>query len=388
MNAPARDRRHDPSERLDLGLAGVGSWEWDPHSGAFSLSPTCRRLLQLPHTHVAIADLSELIHPDDVPRLLSLAGDCLRGEAEVRTEFRVRDDGGWRWIEAAGRRLRRAAEPAGHVVGIAVDVTRRKHAEAERELWQGRTQEALARLEQTAHRTGDLLQVTGHDLRTPLNAVLGWCHILARQSDRSDLVRDVVEVIERNAWALARIIDGMAKRAHGLVEVPDAGGQQAAATAPTAEAPPLAAERLQGVRVLVVDDDRDNREWVRQILVQEGADVDAAATCAEGLDLYGRNRPDVIVSDIDLPDQDGYSLLRLLRAHGGGRSVPAVAVTALTRSADARAAFDAGFQAHMAKPVRPGELCAAIRRLASASAGGGRDQAGPDGAAAPARRTP
>ena len=377
---------------MDLGLARIGSWDWDPATRTLHTSATCRRLLHLPQSDVTAADVAAVVHPEDLPRLLSTAEDCLRGEAECRVEFRVRRDAGWDWVEAAGRRLRRAGEPVGHLVGILVDVTERRLAEGERELWQRRTGDALAELERTTHRMGRLLKTASHDLRTPLNAVLGWCHILGSEADRPEQVRHVVEVIERNAWALAHIVDGMAEQARTLGDAPGTlvhtPGPPAEAAGRPAEAPPLSSHQLAGLRVLLVDDDRDSREFVRHVLLRAGATVDDAATCAEGLELFARNRPDVVVSDIDLPDRDGYSLLRLLRAHGRGRSVPAVAVTALTRSADAEAALNAGFAAHLSKPVRPDDLCAAVGRVAATPTGAPHPQAAPEDMVPPGRRTP
>jgi CheY-like chemotaxis protein len=389
MDVPSADRRLDRAQRPDLGLARIGTWHWDPHTGALRTSATCRHLLDLPAGDVTAASVGALIHPDDLPRLLSVAGDCLHGGAACRAQFRVRRGAGWRWMEVAGRRLRRRDEATGHLAGILVDVTEGKQAEDDREFWRRRTREALAELDRTMRSTGDLLRGASHDLRTPLNAILGWCHILASQADRPDQVRHVVEVIDRNARALARIVDGMSVHAPGSVAASGGDSRSEPASTPRM-APPASPRQLAGVRVLVVDDDRDSREFVRRVLLHAGADVEDVATCAQGLAVFARNPPDVVVSDIDLPDDSGYRLVGLLRARSPGRTVQAVAVTALARPSDAKAALDAGFQAHLAKPVRPADLCAAIGRLAASAPGRAGTQAAPDDVVppGPGRLTP
>ena len=119
---------------------------------------------------------------------------------------------------------------------------------------------------------------------------------------------------------------------------------------------------LKGTRVLVVDDDPDIRELVRRILTDCDADVYLAATAADALPIVEQDRPDVLISDIGMPDADGYELLRRVRALGaelGGR-VPAIALTAFARSEDRTRALRAGFIAYVAKPVDPSELVATV----------------------------
>jgi CheY-like chemotaxis protein len=101
------------------------------------------------------------------------------------------------------------------------------------------------------------------------------------------------------------------------------------------------------------------------VLEQQGATVDAAASCSETLALLERSSPDVLVSDIGLPGADGYELIRTLRAReGAGTRLPAIALTAYARREDRRLALEAGFQAHVAKPVDPVELVNAVHEWA------------------------
>ncbi len=123
---------------------------------------------------------------------------------------------------------------------------------------------------------------------------------------------------------------------------------------------------LDGLRVLVVEDDDDTREVLTLGLSLYGADVVAVSSAADAMSQLEKTLPDVIVSDIGLPDEDGLALIRRVRtlppAHGG--RVPAVAVTAFTLSDDAEEATRAGFQRHFRKPVETQELFAAVAAVA------------------------
>jgi len=122
---------------------------------------------------------------------------------------------------------------------------------------------------------------------------------------------------------------------------------------------------LEGVAVLVVDDDRDNRELVKMVLTEHGARVSVAATAPEARSEIEREAPDVLVCDIGLPNEDGYELIRKVRSLAGtrGPTVPAVALTAYATPADHAKALAAGYQKHLAKPVEPSELLAAVAGL-------------------------
>jgi len=122
---------------------------------------------------------------------------------------------------------------------------------------------------------------------------------------------------------------------------------------------------LAGTKVLVVDDERDAREIVRRLLTGAGAEVIVVASAAEALEAIERFRPHVLVSDIGMPDQDGYELIRRVRMLGQGLGrTPAIALTAFARIEDRTRAMLAGFQMHIAKPVEPGELIVTVASLA------------------------
>jgi CheY-like chemotaxis protein len=126
------------------------------------------------------------------------------------------------------------------------------------------------------------------------------------------------------------------------------------------------ADRLDGLRVLVVDDEQDTREMLKAGLGQCGAEVTAAGSAAEALEALVAGAPDVLISDIGMPGEDGYELIRKVRTlpvEEGGK-VPAIALTAYARVEDRMQALRAGYQIHVPKPVELAELAAVVASLA------------------------
>jgi hypothetical protein len=123
--------------------------------------------------------------------------------------------------------------------------------------------------------------------------------------------------------------------------------------------------QLRGVKVLVVDDEADARALVSRLLSDCDAVVTTAASADDAVQRVLADRPDVVVSDIGMPGEDGYSLIRRIRSLGKeqGGDVPAVALTAYARAEDRIRAITAGFQHHVAKPVEPAELIAIVASL-------------------------
>jgi CheY-like chemotaxis protein len=150
-----------------------------------------------------------------------------------------------------------------------------------------------------------------------------------------------------------------------LDETETSGGEQRPSMFESVEAldepPPL-----RGVHVLVVDDDRDARELFTRALEQYDARVTAVASAAAALEALARWKPDVLVSDIAMPEESGYVLMqrirRLTREQGG--AIPALALTAYAGPDDAQLALSAGFHVHFAKPIQPGTLALAVGDLA------------------------
>ena len=124
-------------------------------------------------------------------------------------------------------------------------------------------------------------------------------------------------------------------------------------------------EELRNIRVLVVDDDFDTLEVMRVILESHGAQTTAATTAAEGFAALETFRPEVILSDIGLPGEDGYDFMRKVRALPAdqGGQTPAVAASAHVYTSDRERAFNAGFHAFLAKPIDARALVESVRSL-------------------------
>ena len=161
-----------------------------------------------------------------------------------------------------------------------------------------------------------------------------------------------------------------------VVEIPPLGQEKppspmARAAARLSDVAPPPPGALSGVRLLVVDDQADTREIVATILSEYGASVREASAAEAAIELLAAERFDALVSDIGMPGGDGYALLRKVRAMTEVDSVvglPAIALTAYTRAEDRLLAFEAGYDLHVAKPVDPARLVAAVMRLVRASA--------------------
>ena len=117
--------------------------------------------------------------------------------------------------------------------------------------------------------------------------------------------------------------------------------------------------------MLVVDDDADALSMVRELLETAGANVTTALSADEALALIQRHPPDLLLSDIGMPSVDGFELIRRVRQLPPAiRHVPAAALTAYAQPEDRSRALRSGFQAHLAKPIDPGELLTAVEILA------------------------
>ena len=175
------------------------------------------------------------------------------------------------------------------------------------------------------------------------------------------IVRNLVEL---HGGSVSAHSDGDARGSVFTVRLP-----AAPVTAQVAEPTPLpvvpvsaTAGALRGIRVLLVDDDAGTRDLFRTVMELAGAMVTSAASAAEALASFQRASYDVIVSDIEMPDVDGYSLVQqaLSVANGRGERFVAIAVTAYSRPEDEARSLAAGFQLHLSKPIDPGALVAAL----------------------------
>ncbi|TMQ25294.1 MAG: response regulator [Deltaproteobacteria bacterium] len=168
-------------------------------------------------------------------------------------------------------------------------------------------------------------------------------------------------LVEAHGGRVAADSAGIGRGATFTVTLP----AQSEAMAAEARSPELrepSARPLRGVRILVVDDDDDARELIAAVVAAAGAIVKTASGAAEAYDAVQEDPPHVLISDIGMPGEDGYSLMRRVRAlpPERGGDVPAIALTAYARAEDFQAAIQAGFQLHVAKPIRPHALVDAI----------------------------
>ena len=149
--------------------------------------------------------------------------------------------------------------------------------------------------------------------------------------------------------------------------LPGCGAQTEAAGPSTQRAAPTSMDptRLDGLRVLLVEDEADARDLLVMMLEQYGATVTAASSAAEALKAMEAATPDVLVSDIAMPVIDGYTLIRRIRSLESerGAPIPAVALTAYARGEDRQSALEAGYQVHVPKPVEPEDLASVLAKL-------------------------
>ncbi|MBO3461591.1 ATP-binding protein [Aetokthonos hydrillicola Thurmond2011] len=123
---------------------------------------------------------------------------------------------------------------------------------------------------------------------------------------------------------------------------------------------------LTGLQVLIVDDEADTREFISTTLMEHGANVTSADSVDAAIDSIAQSQPDVLISDLGMPDKDGYALIRRVKQLESktGTRIPTIALTAYARREDYQQALLAGFQLHMAKPVKPDQLIASVASLA------------------------
>jgi PAS domain S-box-containing protein len=187
----------------------------------------------------------------------------------------------------------------------------------------------------------------------------------------------VKHLIEQHGGTVRAESAGEGKGATFTIELPLAKQQPAppgrnarsAMILPTPATPEMTVLDLSGVNVLVVDDDRDARELMKRILSDCGASVRIAASARDAFALFKERAPDLLISDLGMPEVDGFELLDWVRHLGReeGSHVPAIALTAFARSEDRLSALEAGFSAHISKPVEPSELIATVASVVGPS---------------------
>ncbi|WP_437757693.1 response regulator [Sorangium sp. So ce1389] len=188
----------------------------------------------------------------------------------------------------------------------------------------------------------------------------------------------VRHIVEAHGGSVVAESQGLQKGSTFVVRLPLLGAERSQLASPLREARSraLAASEatsdLGGLHVLLVEDDADARELLQEVLSQHRAEVTAVASASEALAVFVAARPHVLVSDIAMPGEDGYELIRAIRQrppHAGG-DLPALALTAYARKEDQKRALEAGFHMHATKPIEPAALVAAVASLAARARAG------------------
>jgi PAS domain S-box-containing protein len=507
--------------RMAVESARLGIWNWNLSTNELTWDANCKAIFGLsPHTPTSIERFLESIHPDDRPRLEQAIEQCCQSHTNSASEIEYRtiglEDRIERWVAARGQVYFDSTGNPQRFTGTVLDISERKQVEAQREELLRQEQANRQEAERANRLKDEFLAILSHELRSPLNPILGWVQLLKSQQLDPDRTTMALNSIERNVRVqvqliddlldVARILQGklrlkvapvhLATAIQGAIEtireeaarngvtlhpvLPDvgymlgdparlqqivwnllsnavkftpAGGrvdvrlaasdQEAritvqdtgkgispqflphiferfhqedasitrkygglglgltivqqlveaqdgtiTATSPgegqgatfTVEFPllmtmpehsqsqtPAQPElNLTGIRVLAVDDDPDTQELLTVLLAHYGAAVKVVSSATEALSNLPGFAPDVLISDIGMPEVDGFALLHRIRSlppEQGGQ-VPAIALSAYAREEDRQSALDHGYQQHIPKPIEIDKLVQAVLTLA------------------------
>lgn len=174
----------------------------------------------------------------------------------------------------------------------------------------------------------------------------------------------VSRLVEMHNGKVSVVSEGIGKGATFTVELPVYIGNQVASNQVVQKNETEELPSLQGMHILVVEDDKDTRELIAHIISGCEAKVTTTASANEALQVLSQFKPDILLSDIGMPEEDGYSLIRKIRTSPGEiQQIPAIALTAFARVEDKNLAIAAGFQQHLVKPVNPSELVSAVLKV-------------------------
>ena len=175
------------------------------------------------------------------------------------------------------------------------------------------------------------------------------------------IVRHLVEIHGGNVMADSR---GLGHGATFTVELPISSGTDTSNLAIEQAVDNDALLSLSGVTLLIVEDEVDSREMLTLVLEQYGAKIISADSARQALSLYKQHRPDILISDISMPNEDGYDLVRQIRqSQEEGQNIPAIALTAYAREQDKQKALKAGFDLHLPKPIEPMQLIQCLSKF-------------------------
>lgn len=517
------------SAQLELAMAhsGLGDWSWDESTQLCHLSKRAAEILGISHRPCAWQKIIETIAEDHRPHVMESFQHAARNEAVVDEEFLLAKGG---WVSIKGRCMYSSQGKAVSMTGTIADVTERKKADKEREKLFDMETKARQEAEAANRMKDEFLAVLSHELRAPLNAILGWACLLKDSSKKEELDTGL-EVIERNTLAQAKLVEDLldmsrvtsgkirldlqsvdlrtvintaeeailpsatakkirvtsmvdplagpvrgdpsrlqqvlwnllsnsvkftpeggriemvVERVNSHVEISvsdtgagitpeflphvfdrfrqadstitrrygglglglalvktlvemhggsihaksagagqgatfrislplpvatlEAGAHRAHPTDTTAKEEAAERPDLAGAKVLIVDDEADNGTMLCHLFSHHGAQAVAAVTAAQGMRELERGYFDVLISDIGMPEMDGFEFIKEVRAMEGTgkRQIPAVALTAFARPDDRRRAMIAGFDTFLSKPVDTDELLAVVQRYFSRDRG-------------------
>ncbi|MCC5635119.1 PAS domain S-box protein [Nostoc sp. CHAB 5844] len=512
--------------RTAIESAQLGTWDWNLITNQLTWDRGCKAMFGLPPaTEISIEVFFAGLHPDDKGRLERVIQVALSPASDGKYDIEYRtiglQDGVERWISAKGQAYFDAAGKPQRFVGTVLNITEQKRIEAEREQLLAREQAAREAADRANRVKDEFLAVLSHELRSPLNPILGWSKLLQQGKLDTTRTKTALATIERNAQLQAQLIEDLLdisrilrgklslnqmpvdlrivissaletvhlaaqakalqiqtifppeigivmgdagrlqqvvwnllsnavkftpqggqitiiltqEATHAQIQVRDTGKginpeflpyvfehfrQEDAATTRnfgglglglaiacqivemhggtiTVDSPgkaqgatftvqlPLASvstltlssaissvstdDDLSDIHILVVDDETDSREFVAFVLEQAGAIIKSASSAIEALQAIEQFIPDLIVSDIGMPEMDGYMLMQQIRVRSPARQVPAIALTAYAGEFDRQQALQAGFQRHLAKPVEPTEIVKIAARLCGRKGG-------------------
>ena len=513
--------------RIALDAAGLGTWDYNPITDQLRWDVRCKALAGLPASaEVDWQVFVQSIHPEDRERVRGAVRRALDPKTEMSFDVEYRsigiEDKVERWVAARGLAIAEHGQTV-RFIGATLDITAKKRTEVERTEILQREQSARAAAETASRSKDEFLATVSHELRNPLNAILGWARVLVEEKDldaerrkkgldvilrnaktQVQLVEDILEVsriitgkmklstgpvdvatvaeaaieavraaaaakrvaiearldrplgtiiadedrIQQILWNLLlnavkftpadgsvslharrtgdaielvivdtgegidpdflpyvfdrfRQFDGSTTRTHGglglglaivrhlaelhggtvsaksegrgrgasfTVRLPAEATTVSAGAKEEAIPPPPPSRRAEelkkplcGRSVVVLDDDPDMRELLAMILEDAGATVRCCANVAAAMTALDEDLPDVAISDLAMPGEDGYAFVRRVRASSNGATaIPLVAMTAYARAEDRRRVLEAGFDRHVAKPIEPDELVEAL----------------------------
>lgn len=291
---------------------------------------------------------SRVVHAEDLARWLDTSVRAFDERQPFEIEYRMRRrDGDYRWVlDRAAPRFASQGLFLGYV-GVVTDIDQRKRAELSLARSLERERRLRTAIEESSRARNVFLASVLSELDAPARAIAAWSSHLRQHLPPGTEATESLEAIIRNAQAQSRIIEG-------LLEV--SGASERAAARGSSEAP-----LLGGVRVLVVEDDAQARELLLKVLRVAGAEARAVENSSQALRVLDEWRPDIMLSDMAMRGDDGYVLIRAVRALPAERG-GCLRAAAITGTADS-AAVAAGYDAQLAKPVEPVALLATVARL-------------------------